>query len=783
MNIADIQSSVTLYLETGKFEAEAAKEGEKAGAAMGAQMSSKVQTSLSKVAGAGIGLEIGKQMLHGLESAISAIANVIPDMLGKSQAFATNVEEMTKKTGASAEVASRFAGTLTYLGQSTEGLGMMLKTLSVQVVSNEGQFTKLGIATRDSGGNLLDIITILSNLRSYLSTAGDGATKMALATHLLGKSAGNLVEYLNLTNEQASFLNRMLDNLGVTMGSDATAAAEGLAREENLLGLAWQGLSNTLAQAVVPALRQVIGGIIEFVSKHGPELRQTLADITNSVLGFATSLLGVENVTPFQMQMDALGGSSKNVTLSFDQWAQQMGYTVPVIAKTVAKVKDGTAAIDAQVKSIGKQETALSALGKQQDRTYQRGLDALNAQLDAQGKLLDTQDQAAQRHQRDADLQRGLRDAEEALAATQLSAQEAQAKAASDPSLSAQAKAQAAIDAARQIRGAEEALSQARQAIADETRTRGEEDRRSQIDGVKSYLADIDKLVQDADNRKANLATLGGMEKGLKAAGPAAPGSDAAIQLTAVLAAEKRIRDAMANEQKTSALAILKTQLQEQAQAMSAATAATGSAKVTADKKTLATLQAQYKTYLAEQTIATNKTVVAFAAIFKGDPKTGTGLGGAMSKAFSDAQKAGEAFHQFLDGPFTASLRTIADLLGGIGRMLAADAAVLKWIEHPDITLRGALGPDIADWYDSFVNNPGAPRRTDNVTTPGFATGGYIPPLTWGMTGERGPEPVFGGRTGVTVVPNGQPAVIRIEIGGRPLVDYVDEQLSYRRRR
>ena len=36
----------------------------------------------------------------------------------------------------------------------------------------------------------------------------------------------------------------------------------------------------------------------------------------------------------------------------------------------------------------------------------------------------------------------------------------------------------------------------------------------------------------------------------------------------------------------------------------------------------------------------------------------------------------------------------------------------------------------------------------------GFADGGYIPPGKWGMTGERGPEPVFGGRTGVTVRPN-----------------------------
>jgi hypothetical protein len=36
----------------------------------------------------------------------------------------------------------------------------------------------------------------------------------------------------------------------------------------------------------------------------------------------------------------------------------------------------------------------------------------------------------------------------------------------------------------------------------------------------------------------------------------------------------------------------------------------------------------------------------------------------------------------------------------------------------------------------------------------GFADGGFIPPGQWGWTGERGPEPVFGGSTGVTVMPN-----------------------------
>jgi hypothetical protein len=41
-----------------------------------------------------------------------------------------------------------------------------------------------------------------------------------------------------------------------------------------------------------------------------------------------------------------------------------------------------------------------------------------------------------------------------------------------------------------------------------------------------------------------------------------------------------------------------------------------------------------------------------------------------------------------------------------------------------------------------------------------FATGGFIAPGRWGIAGERGPEPVFGGRTGATVQPAGGVTVV-----------------------
>lgn len=49
-----------------------------------------------------------------------------------------------------------------------------------------------------------------------------------------------------------------------------------------------------------------------------------------------------------------------------------------------------------------------------------------------------------------------------------------------------------------------------------------------------------------------------------------------------------------------------------------------------------------------------------------------------------------------------------------------------------------------------------------------FAEGGFIPPGKWGIAGERGPEPVFGGRTGATVRPAGS-QIINISLTGAHL--------------
>ncbi len=74
--------------------------------------------------------------------------------------------------------------------------------------------------------------------------------------------------------------------------------------------------------------------------------------------------------------------------------------------------------------------------------------------------------------------------------------------------------------------------------------------------------------------------------------------------------------------------------------------------------------------------------------------------------------------------------------------------------------LKGALGQFFANLISQLVQYEfggsagGLIKGFAGLFTGFHASGGYIPPGTWGIAGEAGAEPVFGGTTGLSVLPN-----------------------------
>lgn len=128
----------------------------------------------------------------------------------------------------------------------------------------------------------------------------------------------------------------------------------------------------------------------------------------------------------------------------------------------------------------------------------------------------------------------------------------------------------------------------------------------------------------------------------------------------------------------------------------------------------------------------------------------GKRLGMTFTSAFEDAVIAG---------------KKLSDVIKGIGMDIARIIMRIAVTEPFAKAVMGSMGGvnwsgglnSAGSWISSMLNGGGSGFSSGFSGTPEIpflAEGGYLPPGRWGITGEEGPEPIFGGKSGVTVYPN-----------------------------
>lgn len=110
-------------------------------------------------------------------------------------------------------------------------------------------------------------------------------------------------------------------------------------------------------------------------------------------------------------------------------------------------------------------------------------------------------------------------------------------------------------------------------------------------------------------------------------------------------------------------------------------------------------------------------------------------LGLTFESAFENAIVEGE------------NLRKVIDSLGDdILRLVTRELVTKPFADELTKLIRGSMGGGSGGGLGGILSG---------LFGGFFADGGFLPPGRWGIAGERGPEPIFGGRTGLTVQPNG----------------------------
>jgi hypothetical protein len=175
-------------------------------------------------------------------------------------------------------------------------------------------FSKLGVATRDLGGNIIPTDQILMKLSDSFQQMPDGAAKTAAAMEIFGKQGAKLIPFLNQGSSAIGKLREEAVALGVVLSEDDIAAAEGFNDAIDDLMNTLKGLGNFVGAKLFPLItglasrfkemvkvnRQVIATRLErffqFLATTAEKAFSILDALLTSAEGLASVFGGLENI-------------------------------------------------------------------------------------------------------------------------------------------------------------------------------------------------------------------------------------------------------------------------------------------------------------------------------------------------------------------------------------------------------------------------------------------------------------------------------------------------------
>jgi hypothetical protein len=212
------------------------------------QTSQRIMSSLKVVGGAVAAL--GAVQFAG---ALVAQANDVIDALA-------SLDDMSQKTGSSVEILSRLGKVATMTGADFGTVDAALVKLSKNLASADDEGNKtakalaaIGISTADLKNK--DPGQVFVEVANKLQGYEDGANKVALVTDLMGKSAADLLPYMNDVSE----------NLEKFTGDSTKAAGEATKLQDQLglMTVKYGEIKTAIVTAALPAANDFIEAIKE----------------------------------------------------------------------------------------------------------------------------------------------------------------------------------------------------------------------------------------------------------------------------------------------------------------------------------------------------------------------------------------------------------------------------------------------------------------------------------------------------------------------------------------
>lgn len=253
---------------------------------------------------------------------------------------ADELNDASKKIGIPTDVLSQLQYAAKLSGVASEELqGGLVKMIKFQAAAAQGAkenvrvFTALGIAIKDSGGNLRDSRALFEDFAQVFADLKDGPEKTALALKVFGKTGAELVPLLNEGKAGIRGMADELDRLGGTVAPETARAADEFNDQIEALKTQVGGLALSVSADLLPDLIDLVKSFRE-TTGTGEGLKDTAHSIAEGFRDIVGAVRGGINV------LQAFGNAYIGVAAKMQEWQANspMGRLLGLDGKTSADV-------------------------------------------------------------------------------------------------------------------------------------------------------------------------------------------------------------------------------------------------------------------------------------------------------------------------------------------------------------------------------------------------------------------------------------------------------------
>ena len=272
--------------------------------------------------------------------AVAEVEKKLVDLTLEQSKHATEVTNLSRTMGMTTEAYQEWDYVLKTVGSSAEAAQGDISKLAEKAqdaATGSGEaaelFAQLGIKVKDSQGTFKSQSELFDEVITKLSRMKDETERNAIASKLLGSTGEKIIPLLDKGAAGLEESKKMAHEFGVVMGEEALAALKDVTLAANNFDEAGEGLKNTIAVGMAPA--------VENLMKKGTDFFVRLQEAAegSGILEVFGALLDV--VSALEPLFDVLFGTAEDGVPVLQTLALALGVladALTIVANTIAIV-------------------------------------------------------------------------------------------------------------------------------------------------------------------------------------------------------------------------------------------------------------------------------------------------------------------------------------------------------------------------------------------------------------------------------------------------------------